>query len=221
MAIDEMQVGETIKSFDTTRPNVNFKAFEEAVIATVAWSIEVPPEILLLSFNNNYSASRAAINEFKIYLDWSRTNQATGFCKPVYAEWLISMVLTERIVATGFLDAWRTPSKFVEFGAWILSEWAGAIKPSVDREKEVKAYERMVKHGWINNDRSSKELTGTKFSTNIRRVTKENEQIAKALQPLLDAGLIAPVVPSGDFSPSALADDIISGVADAMEDRAQ
>jgi lambda family phage portal protein len=220
-AIDELQTGEEIKSFDTSRPNVNFKNFEEAVVATVAWSIEVPPEILLLSFNNNYSASRAAINEFKIYLDWSRTNQATGFCKPVYAEWLISMVLTGRIVARGFLEAWRAPSQFVTFGAWILSEWAGAIKPSVDREKEVKGYERMAKHSWITNDRASKELTGTKFSTNVRRVKKENEQIAAALKPLVDAGLIAPVVPSGDFSPSAIADDIINGVTDAMEDRAQ
>lgn len=213
-AIDELQHGEEIKSFDTRRPNVNFQNFEQAVIAGVAWSIEIPPEILLLSFNNNYSASRAAINEFKIYLDWSRTNQATGFCKPVYSEWTISAVLIGIIQAEGFLEAWRSPSKFVTFGAWLLSEWAGAIKPSVDREKEVKAYERMVKKGWITNDRASKELTGTKFSTNIKRVHKENEAIAVANKPLVDAGLL-----KSDAAAVVDIDGIIDGVSEAIEEK--
>ena len=214
-AIDELQYGEEIKSFDTRRPNVNFQNFEQAVIAGVAWSIEIPPEVLLLSFNNNYSASRAAINEFKIYLDWSRVNQATGFCKPVYVDWLLSMVIAKVIRADGFLEAWRSSDQFT-LGAWIMSEWAGAIKPSVDREKEVKAYERMVKRGWITNDRAGKELTGTKFSTNIKRVHKENEQIAIANKPLVDGGLIKPVSVN---DASALADQIIDGVGDVIEEK--
>ena len=214
--IDELQHGEEIKSFDTRRPNVNFQNFETAIIAGVAWSIEIPPEVLLLSFNNNYSASRAAISEFKIYLDWSRANQATGFCKPVYSEWLLSMVLVKAIRADGLLEAWRDPAQFMVWGAWIMSEWAGAIKPSVDREKEVKAYERMVRKGWVTNDRASKELTGTKFSSNIKRILKENEQIATANKPLVDGGLIKPISVN---DAGASAEDIIEGVGDLLEER--
>jgi lambda family phage portal protein len=220
-AIDELGVGEEVKSFDTRRPNINFVTFEQAIIAGVGWSLEIPPEILTLSFNNNYSASRAAINEFKIYLDWSRTNQATNFCKPVYSEWLVSIVLIGGIDAPGFLDAWRDPSQFITFGAWIMSEWAGAIKPSVDREKEVKAYERMAKHGWITNDRSSKELTGTKFSTNVRRLAKENEQLANALKPLVDAGLIKPVSVNNASSASAITEQVVEGVEQKIEELTQ
>lgn len=220
-AIDEMQVGEEVKSFDTRRPNVNFQVFEQAVISGVGWSLEIPPEILTLSFNNNYSASRAAVNEFKIYLDWSRTNQAANFCKPVYTEWLVSMVLIGGIIAEGFLEAWRAPAQFVTFGAWIMSEWAGAIKPSVDREKEVKANERMVKHGWMTNDRSAKELSGTKFSTNVRRLKKENEQLAKALAPLVEAGLIKPVSVNNASSAAALADQVVEGVEQKLEELMQ
>jgi lambda family phage portal protein len=215
-AIDELQMGEEIKSFDTRRPNVNFQVFEQAIIAGVGWSLEIPPEVLQLSFNNNYSASRAAINEFKIYLDWSRSNQASNFDKIVYPEWLISAVLVGIIRADGFLESWRDPSQFVTFGAWISSEWAGAIKPSVDREKEVKAYERMVRKGWVTNDRASKELTGTKFSTNIKRLGSENEQIANANKPLVDGGLIRPVSVN---DASALADQVVDGVADVIEEK--
>jgi len=192
MAIEELQQGEEPVSFDTRRPNVNFGVFEEMIISAIAWSNEIPPEILRLSFSNNYSASRAAINEFKIYLDAQRTKNSVAFDKPVYSEWLVSMALAGRISAPGLLEAWRDPLKFEILGAWIMSEWAGAIKPSVDREKEVKAYERMTRKGWITNDRASKELTGTKYSTNVKRLRSENEQLATALEPLVDAGLLKP-----------------------------
>jgi len=194
--LDELQVGEEPKSFDTKRPNINFGNFEHAILSGIAWCNEIPPEILMLHFSNNYSASRAAINEFKIYLDRIRSDFSIDFCKPVYNEWLINMVLTDRIEAAGFLQAWRDKNLFLVYGAWIQSDWAGAIKPSVDRDKEAKAYERMTKHAWITNDRSAKELTGTKFSQNVRRIKKEAQQLAEAYQPLVDAGLIKPDSPS-------------------------
>lgn len=190
LIFDELQAGEKPESFDTKRPNLSFSAFQDVIINTVAWANEVPPEIMQLAFSNNYSASRAAINEFKVYLDRIRTDFSNDFCKPIYHEWLINMVLTRRLEAPGLLEAWRNPAEFIVYGAWVSSEWAGAIKPSVDREKEVKAYERMIKHGFITHDRASKELTGTKYSTNIKRLQKENEQKVQAAQPLIDAGLI-------------------------------
>jgi len=210
--IDELQTGEEPTSYDTKRPNVNFKEFEAAIISAVAWALEIPPEILFLSFNNNYSASRAAINEFKLYLDKARTDFAQDFCKPIYEQWLINMVLIDMIVAPGFLEAWRDPRQWHVFGAWLSSEWAGAIKPSVDREKEVKAYERMIKKGWITNDRASKELTGTKFSQNVKRLTKENEQIADANKPLLDAGILKPEKATAEIE----TDEIVAEVIDEL-----
>ena len=60
------------------------------------------------------------------------------------------------------------------------------IKPSVDLAKEVKGYKGMVDEGWIDNERASKELTGTKFSKNIVRIARQNKQKADALRPLLE-----------------------------------
>lgn len=209
-SIDELNQGEEPVSFNTMRPNQGFAAFEQAILSTIAWSQEIPPEILLLSFSSNYSASRAAINEFKIYLDRVRPKFASDFTKIFYREWLISMVLTDRITAPGFLDSWRDINQFQIFGAWIESDWSGAIKPSVDREKEVKAYERMLALGAITYDRATKELTGTKFSTNTRRLKKENEQLVEARQPLIDAGLVK----TNATDQTAMIEDIVE---DAME----
>ena len=69
LVIEELQHGEepVLKGGEGT--DVNFGTFEEAIIQAVAWTNEIPPEILKLAFSNNYSASQAAINEFKIYLN--------------------------------------------------------------------------------------------------------------------------------------------------------
>lgn len=184
--VDELQAGETIESHNTSRPNVNFSGFESAIIHAIAWANEMPPEVLQLAFSKNYSASRGAVNEYKLYLNKSRAERADEFDKPVYRAYLLAEVLSGKVEAPGLLAAWRDPLQQDIFGAWMLSDWGGAIKPSVDILKEVKGYQGMVSEAWITNDRASKELTGTKFSTNVKRILKENELKVAAMRPLLE-----------------------------------
>ena len=172
--IDELQVGEEPVPHSTAGTDVNFGPFEEAIIQAIAWANQIPPEILKLAFSNNYSASQAAINEFKIYLNMVRTDFGQVVCQPIYTEWLISSVLAKTVQATGFLEAWRTPSQIEKFGAWIMTDWSGAIKPSTDIVKQAKGYSMLVAEGWITNDRAARETTGTKFSKNIKRIKREN-----------------------------------------------
>lgn len=181
MVIEELQTGEEPVSFNTQRPNVNFGTFESAIISALAWANEIPPEILMLSFNSNYSASKAAINEFKMYLDKTRKSFAADFCKPIYIQWLLNEALTGRIDAQSLLDSWRNPAKYDVFGAWVHSDFQGQIKPSIDLGKDVKSYGEAVDRAWITNARASKELFGTKFSSNVKRLKKENEESVGAV----------------------------------------
>lgn len=188
--IDEMQVGEKPHSFDTSRPNVNFGAFEAAIAQALAWANEVPPEIYMLSFNSNYSASRAAGIEFNFYLNRIRDQFSDEFCQPVWEQFLLGEILTRRIQAPGMLDAWRDPVKYHIYGSWISCDWSGAVKPHIDPMKEVKAYQEMVASGLITNERASKELTGTKFGGNMRRLMREEqlktELMISKLRPILE-----------------------------------
>lgn len=206
MGIEELAKGEEPVSFDTKRPNTGFNLFEDSIISAIAWANEIPPEILKLAFNSNYSASRMADSEFKIFLNKERGDFADDFCKPRYENWLVSMVLTGRITADGFLEAWRDITKFEISGAWLDSDFSGAIKPHVDPLKEVNSKKKMVDEGFTTRDRSTKELTGMKFSRAVRQLKKENEQLAEANKPLLDAGLI------GTATASASAIDELSEV---------
>lgn len=188
--LQEMQTGEEPVSYDTRRPNVNFGVFETAVISAVAWANEIPPEILFLGFSNNYSASRGAVNEFKMYLDLKRTSFGEEFCSPIYIDYLISDTLNNKIDAPGLIEARTDRTKWDIFGAWVLSEWSGAIKPNVDLLKEVKAYKELASEGWITRDRAARELTGMKFSKVVRQLIIENAALVDGLQPLIDNGLI-------------------------------
>ena len=191
MAIDELQVGEEPFSFDTKRPNTGFKVFEDAIVSSIAWCNEIPPETLKLAFTSNFSSSRQANAEFKLYLDKERFFFSISYLKPRYENWLVSMALTGRIKAAGLLESCRDPQKFDIFGAWLDSDWIGAIKPHVDPLKETNAYRIKDQEGYSTKSRSTRELTGMKFSRNAKQLKKENELLAAAHQPLIDAGLMA------------------------------
>ncbi len=148
MFAQELQAGETVKFQNSVSTDEKFTDFESAILYGIAWSLEVPPEILTLSFNANYSASQAAINEFKMYLDRARVAFADAFCTPVYQEWLLSEVLNERVSAPGLLDAWFDPSKNDVFCAWVASDWAGHIKPSADTSGRV-SYHSCAPPYWL------------------------------------------------------------------------
>lgn len=186
VAFEELQTGEEPVLLGGQGTDVNFGVFEEAIIQAVAWANEIPPEILRLAFSNNYSASQAAINEFKIYLNMRWSIEGETFAGPVYQEWLISETLLQNISAPGLLQAWRDPQRWDVFGAWVAADWYGSIKPSTDMLKQAKGSKLLVNEGWSTNAREARITTGTKFSKNIKRLTRENEQKAAAARPLLE-----------------------------------
>ena len=186
VVVEELQHGEKIVSKGGEGTDLNFGLFEEAIIQAVAWANEIPPEILTLAFSNNYSASQAAINEFKIYLNLRWTKSGEELCSPVYNEWLVSETLNRKINAPTLLDAWRNPAKHDIFSAWVAVDWYGSIKPSTDTFKQAKGSQLLVSEGWSTNAREARVTTGTKFSKNIQRLKRENQLKADAMRPLLE-----------------------------------
>jgi len=183
--IETLNVGEEPVPHSTKGTDENFGVFESAVLSSISWSLELPPEILTLAFSSNYSASQAALNEYKIYLNKVRKYLGDAFYQPFYIEWLISSVLTGKIKAQGLIDSWRDPSKYDVFGAWVSAQWNGAIKPSTDLFKLVKGYQLMIEIGAMTRSQAAQELSGSSYILNSKQLKRENEQLAKAMEPLL------------------------------------
>ena len=214
--VEELQEGEEPVFKGGEGTDTNFGTFEEAIIQAVAWANEVPPEILRLAFSNNYSASQAAINEFKIYLNKVWGQWGDDFCAPIYVEWLISEALDGKVDAPGLLEAYRDPSKFDTLAAWVMCDWYGSIKPSTDMFKQVKGSDLLVNGAYSTRAREARVTTGTKFSKNVKRLKRENEQLAEALEPLRAA--MAPDVNAPEGAPPPDIDAMRDTLVSALEE---
>jgi len=186
LIMQELQTGEEPVGFHNQGIDEKFGDFESSITQAIAWALEIPPEILRLSFSNNYSASQAAINEFKIYLQKVWTVWGETFCAPIYQEWLINQTLLGRIETPGFLEAWRDPKQHDVFAAWSLADWYGSVKPSTDMLKQAKGSQLVVSEGWSTNQKEARGITGTDFRSNIKKLTRENELKVKAARPLAE-----------------------------------
>ena len=213
VVMEELQQGEEPVGFNSAGTDEKFGTFEAAVIQAIAWANEVPPEILTLAFSNNYSASQAAINEFKIYLNkvWSEFGE--DFCMPIYIEWLISEVLLGKISAQGLLESWRNPEQYDIFGAWTCTDWYGSIKPSTDTVRQVKGSGMLIDRGLSTHARESRITTGTKFSKNIKRLKRENQMIVDAQRPIAEFKQEFDVEPENE-APNAVHSDELEALLD-------
>lgn len=218
LALDELQHGETPQAFSTNGTIESYSDFEAAILQGVAWALEIPPEILRLSFSSNYSASQAANNEFKVVMLKSRTWFGEKVCTHIFKEWLISEVLNQKLVAHGLLESFRDPKQYDTWGAWTSCDWNGVIKPAVDPTKLIRGYREMLAEGAITRDRMSRELTGMKFAKVAKILARENVLVAAFLQPLLEQQAAMAAASKAPPDSAAVAeDDIDVELIDAEE----
>ena len=130
-------------------------------------ALDIPVELLTLSFNSSYSASRAALLEAWKAFRMKRSWLVKDFCKPVYELWLTEAVAIGRIKAPGFfLDPLIKK-------AWCQCEWNGPSAGMIDPVKEIRAAAERVELGVSTRERESMELTGTDFERNVAQLKKE------------------------------------------------
>lgn len=198
----------------------SFGSFEAAIMVGVAWGLQIPPEILLMSFNKNYSASQAAKNKWNTYLAKERPRFASAHCKNHFEEWFTSSVLAGKIQAPGYLETLADMSRYDERRAWLVTEWYGQIEPTVDPVKHVTSSKMAVAEGYSTRTREARQFNGSKFSHNVRRVAKENAQLAEAMRPILElqnefgAGAVQALLDQG---PKLLASQLFTSDEDDRE----
>lgn len=167
--------GGKIQSFQTNRPNVNYSAFEKSVIAVLAWSHGLPPEVLMLEFGNNYSASRQANNEFEVYLSRFVKDFAVAVTQPIYDAWLTQMALTGQLDLPGFVRAYGDPEQWRVVSAWKQCTWTGLNRPSVDRYKEANASQILLDNGLTTYDLEARRHSGLSFPQVMQTQKREIE----------------------------------------------
>jgi capsid protein len=172
---DNLLPGDHIQSFQTNRPNVNYSTFEQAVLSALAWTHGIPPEILMLKFGSNYSASRQANNEFEVYLSRQVKKNADDFCQQIYEQFVTQAVLTGQLNLPGFIGAYNDVSKWRMISAWLSCAWIGLNRPAVDRQKEVSASQTALDNGLSTFDIEARRTCGLSFAQVMQTQKRERE----------------------------------------------
>ena len=159
--------GETVKSFDATRPNAGFDPFVQAVLRQVGARLGLPFEILVLHFTASYSAARAALLQAWAFYRMRRAWLAASLCQPVYELVLANAIMRGRIVAPGFLaDAGIR-------AAWSGARWTGPSPGQIDPLKEVKAAEMRLALRLTTRTRETAEITGDDWEQVVQEFGEE------------------------------------------------
>lgn len=136
----ETYKGHTVKEFQTTRPNKNYKDFVETIIEGMGARSLVPKEVLMSSFKSSYSAARAALEEAHKRFLVSRKILEIKFCQPIYEEFILDLIKNGDIECPGFFEDETIRHAFTR------AIWIGPNKASLDPVKDARAAEISLKN---------------------------------------------------------------------------
>ena len=168
--------GKDVKFADPSRPNQAFDPFVQAVLRQVGVALEIPFELLVKHFTSSYTAARAALLDFWLFVRHRRDWMAAMFCQPVYEEWLRLEVVTGRIAAPGF-----TASALAQH-AWSGAYWIGDSMGVLDQQREAAGIEKFLELGITTREKESMKFDGSDWEDN-------HEQLAREARARREAGL--------------------------------
>lgn len=173
-------IDSTLKSLDS-KQEVNFGDFMDKNFTYLAASLNIPVEIALMLFQNNFSSSRMAGKMWETLLDIQRSELTTDFYKPFYNIFLELEILKDKVKADGYFSALNNGDiVFVE--AFQNCRFTGPKVPHVDPLKEVKAETEKLKEGLTTREKATEDLGGGDFAQNQERL-KEEENIRFKNEP--------------------------------------
>lgn len=174
---------ESIEVANPARPNSQFMPFVEAMCSQIGAALELPPELLLKTFNASYSASRGAIMEawrmFRMRRDWL----VHSFCQPIYETFLAEAVALERVKCPGFFDDPLLRK------LWCNATWTGPAQGQLNPLDEANAAAIRVENGFSTRAREAAEISGMDYEA--LSLVRQREEALLPLPRIMDPGATA------------------------------
>lgn len=170
MMIANLREGEELHAFENTTPSDTFETFVDSFTGYLSSSMGIPLEVVLMKFNQNYSASRAALILFWRVANIWRQEMDSDFIAPTYEMWLSEEIAAGRVQAPGWSDPLLRD-------AWLSHGLIAAPMPNIDPAKTAKADQMYAEMGATTLDRVARELNGSSGKANRRKIAREFEEL--------------------------------------------
>lgn len=132
-----MPIGASLKALES-KNELYFKEFFTTYIDLICATIGIPPNVAMSSYNDSFSASRAATKDWEHTLNVGRADFSSQFDQNIYNYWLEIQILTNKIQAPGYLQALLENNTMV-LEAYRTARFTGAMFPHIDPLKEANA----------------------------------------------------------------------------------
>lgn len=177
-----LPVGAEMKSFNS-EIETNFDQFFNSILNTICANNGLPPEIAIQKYSSNYSASRAAINNWGYIVDLCRDKITNDFYKPIYQLFIELEILKNKINAPSLLNAFKTNDLLI-VEAFTTCRFIGRNMPHIDPLKEVKAIREMLGENTtplISHEQATESLNAGDWTANYAKYLREDEKIIKPI----------------------------------------
>jgi lambda family phage portal protein len=170
VGVFSLQEGEDLKAFTGDTPSDTYESFVNAFTSHLCASMSIPLEVLLMKFNQNYSASRAALILFWRVAQIWREELAADFLNAVYEEWLYGEIAAGRIAAPG----WEDPRMRA---AWLSNNWIGAPMPNIDPRQTAAADKAYLEMGAQTLKQVARNWNGSSAESNRMKLKREMAEL--------------------------------------------
>lgn len=172
--VNYLKDGEKINVVESAHPNGNYDVFLFSMANQLGAALEIAPEVLLKKFQNNFSASKGALNETWKAFKMRRTWFVRDFCQEVYELWFCEAVSKGRINAPGYFN-----NPLVR-KAYTKATWNGPAQGHLNPVQEVKAAVTKIQNGLSTHEDECVSMNGSDYEENIRTLVHENKILRKA-----------------------------------------
>lgn len=169
-AVFNLNSGEDLRPFENKAPVQNYDSFVDAFVSYLSASVGMPVEVLLMKFNQNYSASRGALILYWRVANIWRQEMATDYLNPVVEMWMSEEIGAGRVSAPG----WQDP---VLKAAWLSCKWIGSPMPNIDPQKTAKADQLYAELGAHDLDRVARNHNGSSGPANRAKLKRQYQEL--------------------------------------------
>lgn len=181
-----MPIGSQLKALSSVT-EMQYNTFSKAVFSYLCAAVDIPPEVAMQLYEQNYSSSRAAINAWDYIVKIHRKNLAKKSYQPFYNMWLELEVLKNKVSAPGFITALQK-NNFMVTESYSRARWTGVNMPHIDPLKEVKAVRAMLGEDispLISREQATEALGVGDFTKNVEKFKEEEALLPVIKEPVL------------------------------------
>ena len=145
--------GESLKYLQSTHPSQQFAQFTEANIEQIASGVGLPSQVLRMTYDGSYSASRAAILEAGKRFDELRSHFIERFLKPVIEVFVYDMVKDMMP---------QDEALYIANAMALEAIWQAPHDIVIDTRAEIEGLKTAIELGLVSRDEAAMTLFGHK-----------------------------------------------------------